>query len=63
MHAHGHKDVTTHKHSEQDQKQWVVSALEAHTTHDTVGVHQISPIDQLRDCTGYRKVRSCDTLP
>ena len=39
----------------------VTSALEAHATHNMVGIHQIGLIDWLGDHTGYKKVRSCDT--
>ena len=31
-----------------------------HRTQYGGGVHKIGLLDQLRDCTGYKKVRSCD---
>ena len=49
MYVHGHEDMTTCERSAWDQKLWVVSAFEAHTTQNTAGIHQIGLIDQLGD--------------
>ena len=61
MHAHGHEDVTTHRHGARDYSrgQWAPNGCLPHTLGWEA--HRIGLLDQYRGLTKYKKVRSCDT--